>query len=216
MILADPKNHDEWLKERKRGIGASEASAVLGLNPWQSNTDLWRIKTGRKNAEDISYKACVQYGKHAECYLRELFRLDFPQYDIDYHEFRMYANDNNPFMFATLDGELTDIQSGKRGVLEIKTTEILNSSQWDKWNECIPQYYYIQVLHQLAVTGFDFVILLAQIKYTKNGDLFKTTRHYTIQRKNVLAEIDYIIGKEQEFWKYVQENREPPLILPQI
>lgn len=30
----------EWLKARLNGIGASEASAIVGCNPYMSNTDL--------------------------------------------------------------------------------------------------------------------------------------------------------------------------------
>ena len=216
MILSDPKTHDEWIAERRKGIGASEAAAVLGLNPWQSNVDLWKIKTGKKLPEDISEKECIRYGKQAEQHIRELFRLDFPQYSVDYHEFRMYADDENPFIFATLDGELTDRTNGTRGILEIKTTEILNSSQWTKWDGCIPQNYYVQVLHQLIATGFDFAVLTAQIKYSGHGDVCKTTRHYTIRKNDVLNELNYIITKEREFWECVLNDTEPALILPQI
>ena len=59
MILSDPKNHDEWIAERRKGIGASEAAAVLGLNPWQSNVDLWRIKTGKKLDEANEENTCL-------------------------------------------------------------------------------------------------------------------------------------------------------------
>ena len=133
MILADPKTHDEWLSARCAGIGGSDAACVLGMNKYKTNVQLWQEKTGVFKPKDISNKPAVAYGKNAEIHLRELFRLDFPQYDIEYHEYRMYANDKYPFIFATLDGELTD-ESGKKGILEIKTTTIQNSSQWDEWN----------------------------------------------------------------------------------
>ena len=29
------KNREEWLQNRSKGIGASEAGTVLGLNPWE-------------------------------------------------------------------------------------------------------------------------------------------------------------------------------------
>ena len=32
---------EQWQAERLQGIGASEASAVIGKNPWMSNVDLW-------------------------------------------------------------------------------------------------------------------------------------------------------------------------------
>ena len=106
MILADPKTHDEWLSARCAGIGGSDAACVLGMNKYKTNVQLWKEKTGITVPKDISDKPAVAYGKQAEFHLRELFALDFPQYDIEYHEYRMYANDKYPFIFATLDGEL--------------------------------------------------------------------------------------------------------------
>lgn len=69
----------EWLQERKKGIGGSDAAAILGLNPYMSNVDLWEIKTGRKEQEDISEKECVKFGVAAEDHLRTLFALDYPR-----------------------------------------------------------------------------------------------------------------------------------------
>ena len=72
-------NEAEWLKARLNGIGGSEASAVIGCNPYMSNTDLWQLKTRRKQAPDISSNAHVAYGHAAEGPIRELFSLDYPQ-----------------------------------------------------------------------------------------------------------------------------------------
>ena len=45
---------EDWLEERKKGIGGSDAATILGLNPYKTSIDLWEEKTGRKDAEDIS------------------------------------------------------------------------------------------------------------------------------------------------------------------
>lgn len=31
------ENHEQWLQERLNGIGASEASAIVGMNPYMTN-----------------------------------------------------------------------------------------------------------------------------------------------------------------------------------
>ena len=36
----DFKNEQQWLKGRMNGIGGSDASAVVGMNPYKSNIDL--------------------------------------------------------------------------------------------------------------------------------------------------------------------------------
>lgn len=35
---------EEWLEERKTGIGGSDASAIVGLNPYSDNIKLWESK----------------------------------------------------------------------------------------------------------------------------------------------------------------------------
>jgi putative phage-type endonuclease len=208
-------NREEWLKARLKGIGASEAAAIVGQSPYMTNVELWELKTGRKQAVDISDKACVEYGKKSEEYLRELFKLDYPQYIVDYDEFGLVANCKEcPFIFATLDGDLTE--NNRKGVLEIKTTEILNPSQWGKWDNQIPQNYFLQVLHQFIATGYDFTILNAQIKYHKNGEMIKTIRNYHIERSDVLDDIEYLKQEEIKFWQCVKDDRRPSLKLPQI
>lgn len=207
---------EEWLKARQnQGIGGSEAGCILGKNKYKTNVDLWQEKTGRKEQPDLSYNSAVQFGKFAEPLLRELFKQDYPQYIVDYHEFDLYVNDKYPFIFATLDGEITTAD-GKRGILEIKTTTIQNKLQWDDWENKIPDSYYVQILHQLAATGWDFAILKAYIRYYVDGEVRVTIRHYRINREDVQADIDYLIQQEAIFWRQVQNNEQPPLILPTI
>lgn len=210
------ESREEWLKKRKvQGIGGSEAGCVLGVNKYQSNVDLWELKTGKREAPDLSDNAAVQFGKFAEPLLRELFKQDYPQFAVDYHEFWMYVNDKYPFIFATLDGEIT-ASDGSRGILEIKTTTIQNRSQWDEWDERIPDSYYVQILHQLAATGWDFAYLKAYIRYYVDGEVRVTIRHYRIDRKDVEADIEWLIQEESKFWDAVRTDRRPPMKLPEI
>ena len=50
LINTKSITHDEWLDVRKQGIGSSDAAAAIGLNPYQSQLELWMIKTGRDTA----------------------------------------------------------------------------------------------------------------------------------------------------------------------
>lgn len=210
--------HEEWLKARLKGIGASEASAIIGCNPYMSNVDLWKIKTGRKKTQDISSNAHVQYGHNAESPLRQLFALDYPQYKVEYFgEFDMVYNSAYPFIFATLDGRLTEKETSRKGVYEGKTTEILRSMQKEKWNDCIPNNYFVQVLHQLISTGWDFAYLNAQLKRVFDGEVRTETRRYKIERKDVEDDINYLLKEEITFWEeYVLKDKCPPLRLPEI
>lgn len=210
------KSRDDWLENRKNGIGGSEISAVVGLNPYMTNTDLWELKTGKKEPDDISDKPYIQYGTQAEMHLRGLFRLDFPEYSVNYVENNSFRNDKYPWAQASLDGWLTD-EDGRKGILEIKTTEILQSMQKEKWNQQIPDNYYCQCLFYMAVLEADFAILKAQLKTVFNGIPYLQTRHYKIERSEVKQDIDFLMEQGADFWnKYVLTGKKPPLLLPNI
>lgn len=99
-----PKSHEEWLQLRLKGIGGSEAAAVIGQSPWCSNVELWKRKTGRATAPDIANNEAVQYGHDAEPLIRGLFALDYAhKYKTEYlGEFDMVYHPKHPFIFATL------------------------------------------------------------------------------------------------------------------
>lgn len=208
-------NHEDWLHARSGRIGGSDAAAILGCNPWMTNVQLWRYKIGEAKQKDISDKEVVKYGNNAEPLLRQLFVLDFPQYEVLYEENNIFFNDKIPWAHASLDGWLVDKETGRKGILEIKTSNIIQSSQKEKWKNRIPDNYYIQVLHYLMVTGFDFAVLKAQLKYDYN-DVMLNTRHYKIEREEVLEDIEFLKKAEKEFFEYIKNDMQPPLVLPVI
>ena len=208
-------SREEWLKERKHRIGGSEAASITGNNPYMTNVELWEVKTGRRIREDISEKPFVKYGHSAEEHLRELFALDFPQYKVGYIDNNMFLNDQFSFAHASLDGWLEDDQ-GRKGILEIKTTNILQSMQKEKWNDRIPDNYYIQVLHYFIVTEFQFAILKAQLRFDYGKDVQFITKHYHIERSEVEDDINYLLNAEKRFSEYIKTDKKPPLVLPEI
>ncbi len=206
-----------WLKERKSGIGASEAAAILGMSQYKTNIRLWEEKTGRREPDELADNPFVTYGKAAEGPIRQLFMLDHPEYSLAYHQYKIIRNKDHPFILATLDGELTETATGRLGVLEIKTTEIMNAQQWTQWKDRIPQAYYIQILHQMLATGWGFVELNAQIKYTrKDGMAVKLTETYHIERADHEADMEDLLRAELDFWNHVTSDTTPGLMLPGI
>lgn len=219
----------EWLQNRKKGIGGSDAAAIIGLNPYMTNVDLWEIKTGRKEQEDISQKPCVLYGTKAEAHLRELFILQYPDYYVENEPYEIYSNIDYPFIRGTFDGIISDGKSGKLGVLEIKTTTIRRKADLEKWDGQIPQNYYCQILHYfLCRSDFEFAILKAELRRddksynAESTGLFKEVqteiRHYFIDRYSdqVKEDLDYLFEEEKKFWEYVEKDERPALLLPKI
>lgn len=211
------KSREEWLEARKGGLGASDAGAYMGASPWKSNEQLWKEKCGIVEPEDISDSPAVKYGNEAEPLLRAFFQLDHPEYELSFTPFKIIRPEEMPFVTCTPDGELLEIATGRRGGLEIKTTEIRSSLGWNHWDNQIPDYYFAQVCHQMLAAGWEFVELLAQIKYTtKDGEDRKETRHYKIERADCLEDIALVEQSAVLFWGHVTERKRPALKLPPI
>lgn len=207
-------NTPEWLAFRQTGIGASDAASVLGLSPFKTNVELWEEKVGLRSPEDISDKPQVKYGTEAEALLFQLFALDHPQYRCDQDKRIIYSRG---FMFASLDGELERRSTGERGIYEGKTAEIHGHSALKKWDKRVPDYYYAQILHQLIVTGWSFVVLKAQLKLTEaDGNIELLTRHYTYERADLIEDLKYLYIEEKKFWDFVVRRERPPLKLPSL
>lgn len=207
----------EWLAARTSCIGGSDAACIVGLNPWKSNVELWLEKTGQATPDDISGKDVVVYGTKAEKPLRDLFKLDYPDMKVEYKANNIWTNDRYPWAHASLDGWLTGKVDGKKGILEIKTTNVMSSRQKEKWTDQIPDNYFCQILHYLAVTEFDFAILKAQLKWEIEGSVYCQTRHYRINRDEVEADIAYLMEAEKKFaYENIAKRKKPALILPEI
>jgi len=208
-------SRQNWLDARKNLIGGSDAASILGLSPWKNNVELWEEKTGRREPEDISDKAAVRFGTEAESHLRELFKLDFPQFEVRYMENNMFLNDDYPWAHASLDGWLKD-EEGRAGILEIKTSLIHSYADVRKWDKRIPDAYYCQILHYLMVTGFEFAALKARLKYDFEESTYCQIKHYRIERADCEKDIEILMDAEQHFMDCIKNDIKPSLILPKI
>jgi putative phage-type endonuclease len=220
-------NRTEWLAEREKGIGGSEAAAILGMNPYMTNVELWEYKTGRREREDKD-SPYMKYGRNAEKALIELFSLDYPKYKTIIPEpYTLQRNGEYPYILGTVDGELScqenevaDIMSStvRKGFLEVKTTNIMASRQKEQWDERVPENYYIQILHYFLVNKeYEYCWIKAQLKSVWKNDVRLTTKHYYFERKEVEEDLKYLKEKEIEFWEgNVKKDVRPNLVLPPI
>lgn len=216
------KNREDWLNHR--GIGGSSASTILDMNPWASKLDLYfAIKQPSKYISDKEDDSEVlAYGRAMEPLIRKEFALDNSK------KYKVLAPINNamyrstirPWQTATIDSQLVEIETGRKGIHEIKTHDIRRSQDAEEWETgTIPQQYFIQVLHYLAVLNdFDFVVLTARLRYWKfiNNDYVVekvVTLNYYIERKDVQKEIDYLVKKEDRFMENTLKGLVPAITL---
>lgn len=205
-----PKTEEQWLQARNnRGLGASEAAAVVGMSPWLSADELWKIKTGIKERLSLSDNPLIQQGKRMESAIRGLYAAYHPGYKVEYHQYDLLYQEERPWLFATLDGEVTD-EKGRHGLLECKTSTPQSKADWDKWSEQIPQAYMIQLLHQQLASGYEFADLMALL-INSEGDFVVRTYHF--ERTDYEEDLKWLLEKEEAFWQSVQSKTLPPMTI---
>lgn len=198
LVKTNDLKREEWLEVRKTGIGSSDAAAAVGLNPYQSQLELWMVKTGRGAAlpqvdpnDDSSPMfwgtllesfVAAHYTKKSGNRVRKINAvLQHPEY---------------AWMLANIDREVMgapDVQ-----ILECKTAGMNGAKLW---RDGVPEYVQLQVQHQLGVTGkaaADVAVLICGNEY----------RCYRIERNDAL--IARLIQLEARFWDYVIRDVPPP------
>jgi len=111
-------NRAAWLAARSKGIGGSEITSVLGLNPYQTPYALWERKTGR--IADFGENKYTRAGNYLEPVVAQMFE-DATGFEVRTPEKEHYQHPNYPHLLGTPDRFV----STKKGdaVLEIKTTQ---------------------------------------------------------------------------------------------
>lgn len=201
------ETREEWLANRSRGIGASEAAQVIGVSPWGTPIDLWKLKTGKSKAKDLGDNPNVRLGVMLEPPLRTMFSALHPEYEVSYKPYDIIFQSENPWLYATLDGEL-HAEDGHTGILEIKTANPTSKTEWAEWNNQVPPKYYAQICHQLLATDFEFAYLFAFLQGMDKTQA--TLREYRFDKADCVEDMEYLLTEEIEFWHYVKTNTMPP------
>lgn len=192
MAPALQQSREEWLEQRKNGIGGSDVAAVLGVSRYKSPIALWLEKTGMVEPEDISDVEVVYWGTTLEDVVaREFERRTGKRVK---RKNAMLFHPEHSFMLANVDRLVVGEKSG----LECKTAGIHQADKWD--GDEIPDAYFLQCQHYMAVTGFKkwyIAVLIAGQRF-----LWKE-----IARDDELIRV--MIEREAEFWRLV-ENRIRP------
>ena len=141
---------EEQKEIRRKGIGATDCAAVMGLSPYKTPYELWMEKTGRMEEESILTEERLRLRHaHEETIARE------------------YATRNNvklkrvnktlfhkkyPFMLCHLDRVII----GKRKIVECKSSSGFMRPTWgESGSDEAPMIYLLQVQHQMAVSGYE-------------------------------------------------------------
>lgn len=181
----------EWLEERKKSIGGSDAAAVIGLNPYVTPYMLWTDKTNRLPEKEDS--EAMRQGRDLEEYVAKRF-CEITGKKVR-RKNQIIKNEKYLFAHANIDREIV----GEKAGLECKTTSALNMKKFK--NGEYPDQYYVQCVHYMAVTGYKKWYLAVLIF----GQDFKV---FEIERDE--SEIESLMAAEKDFWEnYVMKDIPP-------
>lgn len=145
-----PKSHEEWLEERTKGIGSSEAGTIMGVNHFDTAYKLWRRKSGIDGPVEMN--EAMELGHHMEDAVATMFASHTGAFIVSSSKGDWIAADKNkdylrvsPDRLFFYPGE--EHKKANQHILECKTSSVAV----DK-ND-IPAYWYCQLQYQMGVMG---------------------------------------------------------------
>ena len=130
LVLVDTADlpEEEWLEYRRRGIGGSDAAAILGVSPFATARDLYYDKLKVVSYEDgESNWVQKKVGHLLEDLVAEIFHVKtgFEIYQVK----KMFYHPVYTYMLADIDYFIR-LPNGKTAILEIKTTNYNAKDNW--------------------------------------------------------------------------------------
>lgn len=185
------KGDKEWLAARKQVITATEAPALLGLNPFMSPGKMWEEKT-EKTFVGNSYTVIGQLLEPVVVACTN--RMLGTDFNIIENEIgKIFYRHDQVRLGATPDA----MNKAGDSFLECKTTKPLN---YLKYKYCPPLYYIVQLQVQLICAGLDtgyLAIMSTDLSQAEQElrlpiTIFKVARHLRLE--------ELLIQEVARFW----------------
>jgi putative phage-type endonuclease len=187
-------DYNTWLEQRRSSIGGSDVGPIMLLSDYSSPLMIYFQKKGIETSKEMSPAA--KRGKLLEPVVRNWFAEYHPELKVEGVPYMFYSPEHK-FMSANVDGlvfaENPIIIQGKEisglGGLEIKSSKYGYNFGEDE----IPDPYYAQVQHYMAVLGIPWFVISACFLDTEE------IRNYCIMRNDEF--ISNMIAMEKKFWE---------------
>ena len=186
VIVELQQGTHEWLEWRHKGIGASDASTVMGENRFKSAAELLQEK--RESTRDSFQNAAMALGTQLE---PEARRRYIAKTGRDVRPVCVQSTQLD-WLRASLDG----LAPNHDAVVEIKCGASIYRST--SKSRSVPSYYYGQTQHILAATGLGRLDFWCH--WPGNPDLL-----VIVPRND--SYIEDLLEKEEEFWNMVLARR---------
>ena len=181
----------QWLQARRRGIGGSDAPALMGASPWATPLSVYADKMGFLPEKEET--VAMRFGRDAEEIVARWFAQDTGKKVRRLNAILQHSR--YPWMLANIDRKI----QGESAGLECKTTSAFHKTDFEAGK--IPPYYYWQCVHYLAVTNLERWYLAV---ICGNSGFY----HYVIARNE--EHIRILTEREKDFWiNHVQAGVPP-------
>jgi len=145
---------EQQLQERRKGIGGSDISAILGLSKYSSPYDVWRQKVLDERIEENEFMTA---GKYLEQGIADRF-ADATGFEVVKPDFEMAWSKEYPIFFGSADRIV--ISDKGKSILEIKSTQLWIEEMMPEW-VVQSQYYagllkYNNCFNAWLIRGFKF------------------------------------------------------------
>ena len=127
LVSTEGLPREQWLEYRRKGIGGSDAAAVLGISPFRTGRDLYYDKLNIVTADDAENWVQLEVGTLLEPLVAKIFAHK-TGYKIYRRPF-MFQHPLYPWMLADLD-YMVELPDGTTAILEIKTTNYNAKDNW--------------------------------------------------------------------------------------
>ena len=192
----------QLIKERQKGIGGSDVGAIMGLNKYKSDFQVYIEKTTQdileENGEKVSYENKVECAYWGET-LKEVNAKEFTVRTGKKvrKENKILIDNEYDFMRAKIDRRVT----GENSILMCKTSSVFLGKEYE--GEEVPANFILQCQHNMKVSGAQKCYIASLI----GGQKFVIKE---IERDDEL--INMIIEKEKDFWYNNVLKKIPPAI----
>jgi len=194
-VLTGPDTtHEEWLRKRAGGVGASDVSAILGVNPWAGPFDVWAAKTGRASA--VKESRIMRLGHVLEPAIREFYEEETGL--TVYHQPNLILqHPEDDWLRYSPDGLVTDAP---------RLFEAKSARRRNEWASGVSAHAEAQVVAGQTVVGPE--AMTADVALLLAGDVDQFVIHPVEYQQ---AACDYVREEVARFWHdYVLADVPPP------
>lgn len=218
-------NREQFLQDRKRGLGGSDAAAVCGLSPYATPVELYLDKIGQLQKKTTPQQEEIfERGHILEPFLAMLFQAN---YGFKMQQAGQATHKDYSYIVGHVDGLVPE----DKAIVEFKTHSTFSNNQWgEELTDNIPKHYLLQAHHYLLIhdtcekvyvpmlSGTNDMLKLLTSLVKKFGadinvfsDVELSLKLYVVQKNELHAKLSKLmLEKYAEFWNSCVLARKPP------